>query len=1014
MALNKENIQINFAKGLDTKTDDKQVPLGNFLALQNSVFTKAGLLQKRNGYGALSTLSDLSSTVLTTFNGNLTAVGLTLQAYSQPTNTWIGKGPLQPVEVDVLPVIRNSSNQSQADSAVAANGLLCTVYTETVSGPLVYKYVIADGTTGQNITPPTVIPVSSGVVTGSPKVFLLGNYFVIVFTNIIVATPHLQFIAISTSNPSIVVAATDISAQYTNNAKVNFDGVVANNNLYLAWNGSDGGGAVRMTYIDSKLLQHNTVAFATEVATIMSLCADTSGGTAVIYANYWRTGSNYIRTLAVNQALVTILAPVTTVSPITVSNVTATATGGVCTLYYEVLNAYGFDGSVPTNYIMSKTVSSGGSIGSGVIRVRSVGLASKAFSINGLGYFLAAYQSPSQPTYFLMNQTGQLVAKLAYSNGGGYLTTGLPSVSVLGNTAQVPYLVKDLIGTVNKGTNLPAGTPISAVYSQTGINLATFTFGTSKIATAEIGSALHLSGGFLWMYDGYKPVEHGFQVYPDMSASGVTTSAAGGLITAQQYFYQFIYEWCDNQGNIHRSAPSLPVTITTTGATSSNTLNVPTLRLTYKTANPVKIVGYRWSVAQQTYYQFTSVTSPTVNDPTVDYVTLVDTLADTSILGNSILYTTGGVVENVAAPACSSVGLFKNRLVLVDAEDKNTLWFSKQVIQGVPVETSDLFTLYVGPTISGQGSSGPTRAIAALDDKLILFKHDAIYYVTGTGPDNTGANNDFSEPSFITGTVGSTNQQSIVFTPSGLLFESDKGIWLLGRDLSTTYVGAPVEGLTQGAKVLSAVGVPGTNQVRFTLDSGITLMYDYYFNQWGSFVNIPAISSCLYGALHTYVNSFGQVYQETPGLYLDGSSPVLMSFTTSWVNLGGLQGFERAYEFFLLGSYITPHKLSVQLAYDYNPSNIQSSTIAPDNYTPAYGGDNLYGGSSFYGGSGSLEQWRIFFRKQKCQSFQITVTEIYDSSFNIPAGAGFTLSGIDMTVGTKGTRPRLKASRQVG
>ena len=99
------------------------------------------------------------------------------------------------------------------------------------------------------------------------------------------------------------------------------------------------------------------------------------------------------------------------------------------------------------------------------------------------------------------------------------------------------------------------------------------------------------------------------------------------------------------------------------------------------------------------------------------------------------------------------------------------------------------------------------------------------------------------------------------------MFQSDKGIWLLGRDLSTSYIGAPVQSLTLNATVLSALNIPATNQVRFTLDSGITLMYDYYYSQWGTFTGVPGISSTLYQSLHTYINSFGQVFQETPGLY---------------------------------------------------------------------------------------------------------------------------------------------------
>lgn len=61
------------------------------------------------------------------------------------------------------------------------------------------------------------------------------------------------------------------------------------------------------------------------------------------------------------------------------------------------------------------------------------------------------------------------------------------------------------------------------------------------------------------------------------------------------------------------------------------------------------------------------------------------------------------------------------------------------------------------------------------DDKLIIFKPDAIYYVTGQGPDNTGGNNNFSDPIFITSTVGSSNDRSLTFIPAGIMFQSDKG-----------------------------------------------------------------------------------------------------------------------------------------------------------------------------------------------------------------------------------------------
>jgi hypothetical protein len=311
-----------------------------------------------------------------------------------------------------------------------------------------------------------------------------------------------------------------------------------------------------------------------------------------------------------------------------------------------------------------------------------------------------------------------------------------------------------------------------------------------------------------------------------------------------------------------------------------------------------------------------------------------------------------------------------------------------------------------------------------MDDKLIIFKKNAIYYINGSGPDNTGNNNQYSQPIFITSTVGCDNQQSIVFMPEGLMFQSQKGIWLLSRGLETQYIGAPVEAFNSSV-VESAINVPETNQVRFTLNTGETLMYDYFYSQWGTFVGAPGISSCVFQGLHTFLNSFGQVYQENPGSYLDGSNPVLLGLTTSWFNLAGLQGYQRAYFFYLIGQYLTPHKLQLSIAYDYNSAPSQTSLISPTNYSQPYGGANPnpgdgtdsqdpYGQLALYGGETNVEQWRVFLTKQRCQSFQISLQEIYDPSFGVTAGAGLTLSGINLVYGIKkGFRP-ISAAHSIG
>ena len=1082
----KQPVSINFQQGLNTKTDPWQLPIGQFQNLQNSIFSKQGQLKKRNGYGLLTSLPSTAYNYVTTLKDNLTAIGQNIAAYDSGRQVWIQKGNIQPVSLNVLPLVRNSLNQTQCDAVIAANGLICTVYTETNNGVSSYKYVIANSSTGQNVIAPTVIPVGSGTVTGSPRVFLLGSYFIIVFTNVISSTSHLQYIAISSQNPSVATTNADIASSYVSATTVNWDGVVFSNNLYISYNTTTGSQAIKVTYLSlgqaavggAPAAAHT---FTGRIATIMSMCVDQSVNTPAIYLSFYDSASSTGYTAAVDVNLSVLQAPVEIISTGTVLNITCAAQNGICSSYFAISNTGTSDG-LASNYINLVTLTAG-TASSAVTVIRSLGLGSKAFIIDGTIYFLGAYQSQYQSSYFLINgnslQASPIItAKLAYENGGGYLTLGLPGVTLSGNTVQIPYLYKDLIQPISTNNNTQQ-TTTGGVYAQTGVNLVSFNLGLENVTSVEIANGLQIGGGFGWLYDGYLPVEQGFFLFPEglavatsgsavtptgtvtsgsnvvtaissMTGVGVGASITGTAIPgstfitavtgstatmsanatgshtaesltvtgnvdiAQPYFYMAIYQWTDNTGNIQFSAASIPIPITTTGTTRTVTLKIPTLRLTYKTANPVKITLYRWGTDQPVYYQVTSITAPILNSTTTDFITFVDAQSKANILGNSIAYTTGGVVEDVNPPSTDVMTLFDTRAWLVNAEDPNQLWFSKQIIEATPVEWSDLFTLYIAPNAGTVSTTGPITALAPMDDKLIIFKQNSMYYINGTGPDNTGTPSpSYNGPIFITSTVGCTNPESIVLIDAGLMFQSNKGIWLLPRGISApVYIGAMVENFNS-SQVQSAVSVPTTNQIRQTLSTGQTLMFDYFYEQWGTFVGAPAITSCIYQNLHSYIDQYGRVFQETPGVYVDGSNPTLMSFTTGWINTAGINGFERFYYFYLLGQYLSPHKLQILVSYDYNSSYSQELIITPNNFSsavPSPFGDQ----SAPFGSAVNLENWKFHIKKQKCQAFQITVNELFDPSLGVPAGPGLTLSGINMLVSVKSAKYPIRASNTAG
>jgi len=1029
MALQKNTVAFNFAQGVDTKSDPKQIPIGKFSDLQNSIFDKTGLLKKRNGYSNLTALS--SSAYLSTFGGNLIGVSDSLYSYNSGLNSWTNQGSFQTANNESMSLIKSPLSKGQVDSVVASNGLICVVYTEIDPSanwgatPPAFYYSILDSNTGAFVVQPTTITATAGTTNGSPKVFLLGNYFIILFSTDAGSSNYdIQYIAIPTATPTSPVAAVTVATNYKPNTNIlsgatltyrpSYDGVVANDILYMAWNTTYGTGPINVKTLNSSLTLSSATSFSIN-GDFISMCADTSGGPTYICISGVKESTNTITSITIDTSIAQV-GSAGTISPVigeTIKNVTSSATGGTLTIFCDWLvdiSIYKLQDRRITYSTRATNIGSPSTLTKNSL-CRSLGLASRSFIVNGSVYVIGVYSAnrdtiatsssggdgitnyTSQPTYFLLNSSGKVVSKIAESNSGGYTVNNMYSVSVNSNVATFAYLYQDLVLTED-ATN-------GAFQIQLGINLEKITIGTQDIQSVEAANSLILSGGLVRMYDGRRPVELGFNLYPDLDilnnstkADCITVHNTGSDVTIQDYYFIAVYEWTDSSGNIHRSAPSVAAFVSSAVITAAApgsrglTITVPTLRVTDKSiTNNVRINLYQWSTAQQT---FNSLGYTLANDPTVDYVRFNP---GSTLAGSQLLYTTGGVVENIAPPASSSMTIYKSRLFSVDAEDRNVIWYSKQIIEATPIEMSDLFTIYVGPNANANVSSGPITALAVMDDKLIIFKENDIFYITGTGPDNTGANNDFSEPIYISSIAGCSNKQSIVQTPEGLMFQSKKGIWLLNRSMQVTYIGAPVEAYNS-YDVVSAVNILGTNQVRFAMSNDITLVYDYFFGQWGTFTGIPMVSSTIYDDVHTFINSSGAVFKETAGQYYDGTtaSPVLMSFTTGPMNISGVQGFERAYFFTFIGDYLSPHTLTCNIAYDYD-GYTQSSVINPDS-------------------ADALEQWQVYFRQQKLQTVQVQIQESYTAGGT--PGAGFNMSGINFQIGVKAQTPKLKQTVSVG
>ena len=504
--------------------------------------------------------------------------------------------------------------------------------------------------------------------------------------------------------------------------------------------------------------------------------------------------------------------------------------------------------------------------------------------------------------------------------------------------------------------------------------------------SANIGGLTEFAQGCPQTFDGHKMFESSFNEVPVIINSSVANAGTG--LSAGVYNYSYIFYHIDNSGNIHRSTPSIPLRVGGTGGLPAApwhvTLPIKQLNITQRQNVFIRI--YRTLANNSSAYYLVS-SENLENNPNAAVVNFVDTLNDSAISGNETLYTIGGYLPNDPPPACSTIIAAKNRVMLISDEDQ-TVRYSKDKLTFYGVEYSDDFSL-------PQFNSVP-QAIGQLDSNIILFNKSNVFAFSGNGPTDAGTQNTFTDIQLISTDTGTDNQSSVIRVPNGLLYKSEKGIYLLDRSLQTSYIGAPVERYN-GYSVVSANNPPSTTEIRLAIfdnlqtPSRIILNYDYFYEQWGEFStpspsgNINAISSAVIDNNYYVLRPTGAVLKEMPY----GTAPITFSdipaplIETGWIRVAGLQGFQRFRWIELFGTSLGINSISVIVYYDYNTNNISTTATLPIN-------------------SAGRFQFRIKNRIQKLEAIKIRLQAFSPEEI--------VFSGMDFEIGVKSGLRRLSVT----
>jgi hypothetical protein len=1056
VALQRQIVPVPFAHGLDTKTDPKQVVQGKFLTLENGIFTSPGRIQKRNGYAAFGqdvepgTPEISLGSGLAQFNNELLLLtGNEAYSYSDSTTRWTDKQTITNVQLSSEQVVRNTFIQNTPDSAIHPSGVQVVTYQDSRGGS---RYCVIDSETGDQIVSDKLI--SSTAI--KPKPYVIGNFILIFYID--TSSDNLMGIAIPVVTPTLPLAprAYSLSMSVSN---PNYDVTTYGSFLFVAVNSA--GSGVGIFYINAFLSPSATTYQTGESASsAIGIGADLSNGQIwVAYGN----GTN-IKYFIYAIGFVPVLAPTIITTDVNTLNIALSVGMDVAEVFFTTRGSIPSNNFITSADLTNTGTVSDVEVFVRSVSIAGKPFTYAGFTYITTSFDTTL--QPTYFTLRTLD-AAVVAKFIQDDGGGTPVTNMVPEASsIQPGIYYLGTLVKDLLTTVEgvaytqTGVNLieldfidafainaqlGGNTHITGgllnMYDGTSIVEHGFNYFPENITYTQATSGGGIGPGtyeyfvvYSWMdaqgQTHYSAPSVGFQVIVTNSATPVTftaTFASGVTVipvssTAGLYPGQIVTD-TTNAGTLLLNTYIVSVgtgTITisqpTQGSgagdtwetvdTNSVTLTIPTLRLTQKKPpirSPVSIQVYRTEDSQTIGYLVSSVTMPLLNDVTVDTVTFVDTTGDPAILGSPILYTTGGVLENIAAPAFSYITTYQDRIIGLPEENPFQWWYSKQNEVGVPVEFTDSFVNNVNQ------AGGNLVSALQMDSELIFFQQYQIQYITGVGPDATGNQNNFSAPLNIASDVGCSDKNSLVLTPAGIFFKSLKGIYLLPRNLtSLQYIGAGVEAYNQ-YDVVSADLIENTQQVRFCLSNGQALVYDYFVNEWSVFTNHPAVDSVIFQGLFTYLTEEGLVLQETPGQFTDNGNFIKLRLVTSWLSFVGLQGYQRVRNLLFLGDYFNPHNVAVYAAYDFNTSTTtQQNIIQAGNIlgTGVYGSDATYGETSPYGGPPNTYQFRVPLSRQKCESIQITIE---DQALYGSFGENLALSAFSFEVGIKDTLNKIVA-----
>lgn len=1038
-------LELPFQSGMAEKTYAAHIEVGAQTSVINGVFNKAGAIQKRAGYAALSktyindgaggTLSSLAH--LTSLGAGLLAIdgsssaSSQIYSYSPTLAQWRQLDRVGECNAWRDGVGEWTHGTSSFDVAYGS-GYVIAVWTalprDSTTKHTVYANVV-DWSTGAVLYANYEVATAPATVDYSyARVLVQGTTAMVVYKD---ATNTTDIYAIPLNLTTMAWgSATKIVSDYDTTAASQgyFDITPITGGsdwviLYAQRAGGTSKSNIKRITVANSIVTTGT-AFGPPVGFNcpshgLAVCADTTRiWTAINYDN----GANetvYAGTFATSG--------LASDAPEAATGITFTGTGtskvAIClqSATVAVVCASNNSTSEGMKYDTMTRVSSPGvalNPGTVVHKIYGVAIAGKPFRQGGRTYAmvgslwsLTAYTS-SPPVATSSPQGAYMLVDLNETiTTSGYVYVARPVANLaprIANTTDTTLKAMETTAgawAVSSTQWISIGSVVRATSNRFGLEVMTFDFAGDRWNGCELGGVRYMAGGVPTMFDGQRVTEVGF-LHPPPTI-GLAESAGGNLTVNGNYTYLVMYTWTDSKGQIQRSASSIGSltlvaagnkTITVTVSNCTNTLKQDEAGK-YNPAIGIQI--YRNVSGGSTFYQLLTDTAALVNDPNSTTQTYVDTASDATIaaLGYGTWPFAGGALEGYCPPAFQQIVAYNLRLWGV-ADDRRSLWYSTALIEGEAPRFNDAWRMTTGGQIVG---------LEVMDNVLYVFQTDGILRVAGNGPNEENTQNDLQGPDIVPTDAGCIERRSILATPLGIFFQSPVGIYILGRGGSEVqYIGQAVETTLAANPVIKrATLVSGKTEVRFecapteTSTTGVTLVFNYTFKAWSVFqrydddaalASSAAISAAVVDDVYYWAVPGGRVYQESTTSYLDGTTWATLTVDSAWAKASAIQGWGRFRYVNVLCDSQEAHDLTLSVGYDYSSTWEQTHTFTADEIarwtTP-------------------LEAGEIQLGKQKASAIRVRIHDARPTRRAYVTGQGPILVGLQLEVGTMSRGVRL-------